>query len=54
MGVGVGCVGLLLSLLLPAMMLAHEEARRSQCRSNLKQWGLAPHNFQGFEHALAY
>ena len=30
-GVGVGCVGLLLSLLLPAVMKAREDARRSQC-----------------------
>ncbi len=45
MGVGVGCVGLLLSLLVPAMMMARENARRSECKNNLKQLGLALHNY---------
>ncbi len=46
LGVGVGCVGLLLSLLLPAVMKAREDARRSHCKNNLRQWGLALLNYQ--------
>ena len=44
-GVGIGCVGLLLTLLLPALMKAREDARRSQCKNNLKQWGVALQNY---------
>ena len=43
--VGVGCVGLLLTLLVPAVMNARENARRSECKNNLRQWGLALHNY---------
>jgi len=37
----IGIVGLLVSLLLPALQAAREAARRSQCQTQLRQWGIA-------------